>query len=421
MNLSSDQQTALDTILDFLTDPTEQEMVLGGPAGTGKTFLTGVILKEARKHAPMMKLLLNNKYELNIVLTSSTNKAAKVLQDATGEEAKTIHKLLSLRVYNNYQTGKTSLKRDIDSEVIQNTLIVIDEASMINKDLLDIIRKLTMNCKVLYIGDPYQLAPVFENTAPVFNEIKKQIYLTTIQRQAAGSPIIQFSQLFRDALDGDPFPVIQTYGKEIQHVSSQDFQNKIDFEFKNMFDENAARTVAWTNARVHELNSYIRHITGHNKNYTIGERLLTNKPIFNSTGGVAFNTDDIAEITQITPDTLEDINGWKIELENRVTVFQAYNQAEVLHQIRTEAKLAKQTGIWSRYFTLKDAFADLRPIFACTCNKAQGSTYGTVFIDLNDIAKCTKDSDIIRMLYTSITRAKNSVVMTGFLPARLYE
>jgi len=438
LTLSPDQQHALNEILDFLTDPDEHEMSLGGSAGTGKTFLTSAILKQARKQAPMMQLLLNAKYELNVVLTSSTNKAAKVLSDATGEPASTIHKKLSLRVYNDFKTGKTILRRNPDSDIIKNTLVIIDEASMINKDLLKTIRDLTMNCKVLYIGDPYQLAPVFENVSPVFNDVKKCVYLNTIQRQAAGNPIIGFSQQFRNALDGNAFPAINTLGTEIQHVSGDEFQQQIDQAFNGMFDDNSARVIAWTNARVHQLNSYVRHTIGCSTDYKVGEHLLTNQPILDAKGRPVFNTDDIAEITDIKIGTKDGINGWLIQLNNTLQVFQAYNQAEVVAEIKAESvrnneikKVNKYnehnnlppTGYkpdWSRYFNLKEDFADLRPIFACTANKAQGSTYGTVFIDLNDIAKCKKNSDIIRMLYTAITRAQYKVVMTGSLPARLY-
>ncbi len=417
MKLSHDQQHALNEIMGFLMDPDEHEMALSGAAGTGKTYLTQKILDEVGAQASMIQLLLNEKYEVNVLLASSTNKAAKVLADATNRDARTIHSILGLRVYDDFKTGKTVLKRSRESEVIENTLIIIDEAGMVNKQLLATIRELTLNCKVLYILDKYQLAPVFESDCPVIREIPKQVHLTTIQRQAANSPIISFSQQFVNAQDGHPFPVIQSHGTDIKHVDGNAFQKMIDLEFSNMFHDNQARALAWTNKRVHQLNSYIRHSIGRPAEYEVGEHLLTNNPILGPKGNILFRTDDIAEITKIEPGDFMDVHGWIIELDNRIDVFQAFNQHEVVAAI----KAASKDKNWPLYFSLKNEFGDLRPIFSCTANKAQGSTYDTVFIDLDDFAKCRKNTDIMRMLYTSITRAKNQVIMTGALPTRLYE
>jgi exodeoxyribonuclease-5 len=69
-------------------------------------------------------------------------------------------------------------------------------------------------------------------------------------------------------------------------------------------------------------------------------------------------------------------------------------------------------------FEIQEAFADLRPTHAATAYKAQGSTYGTVFIDLHNIGKCNIPSTVARMLYVAITRASNQVVLFGELPAK---
>ena len=416
MKLSTDQTHALDMVMQFLVDPAEQEMAIWGPAGTGKTVLTKYILRQARKQASMLKLLMGADHKLNTVLTSTTNKAAKVLADATGEQARTIHSLLGLRVYNDYSTGQVTLKRSKDSDVIQNTLIVIDEASMINRELLTIIRSLTHKCKVLYIGDSYQLAPVMENISPVFSDVSAKVELKTIQRQIQGSPIIQFATQFRDALDTGNFPHIQGNGKELIYVDGDDFQSLIDITFP-CAEPNDARIMAWTNNRVHQYNSYIRHISNAGDDYQLGERVLTNQPILMESGKTIFTTDTICTVTGIAHAEKEHIKGWEITLNNKVRIFQAYAQADVVAYLRG----LKAEKNWPKYFAVKDGFADIRPIHACTVNKAQGSTYGEAFIDLTDIGKCTKNSDIIRMLYTAVTRAKDKVIMTGTLPKRLYE
>ena len=52
-------------------------------------------------------------------------------------------------------------------------------------------------------------------------------------------------------------------------------------------------------------------------------------------------------------------------------------------------------------------------MFASTVNKAQGSTYDTVYLDLNDIGKCQDRDQVNRMLYVGVSRAKHKVVFTG--------
>ncbi len=421
--LSHDQENALNEALAFLIDdnPENNEMSISGPAGTGKTVLTKHLLAAARKQKKMLTLLTEDfTNELSIHLTSTTNKAARVLADATGEEAGTIHSLLGLRVVNNYNTGKTQLKKSSASKVIQNAIIIIDEGSMANEELLQTIRDSTHNCKVIYIGDSYQLAPVFENSCPVFSKVQAQSKLITIQRQAAGSTIIQFANEFRSALDTGVFPEIKSHGNDVILLDGPGFKAMAKQEFTNMPSYNHARMVAWTNNRVHQYNDYLRNLNVQNPDYQVGEFLLTNNPILKSNGHVIFSTDSIAKITDIEEDERQDIKGWNITLDDSVEVFQAKDQHQVNVYLKKLAAQAKRNGKWVHYFNAKEAFADLRPIYACTVNKAQGSTYENVFIDLDDIGRNNKNAEIARLMYTAVTRASHKVYMYGSLPRRLY-
>jgi ATP-dependent exoDNAse (exonuclease V) alpha subunit len=71
---------------------------------------------------------------------------------------------------------------------------------------------------------------------------------------------------------------------------------------------------------------------------------------------------------------------------------------------------------WGIVFDIKKKWLDLRPAFASTVHKSQGSTYDTVYINLTDIGKCRVPSDVARMLYVAITRAAKKVVLYGELP-----
>lgn len=58
-------------------------------------------------------------------------------------------------------------------------------------------------------------------------------------------------------------------------------------------------------------------------------------------------------------------------------------------------------------------FLDLRHSYACTVHKAQGSTYDTVYVDLDDLYKAIRNKDMYnRLLYVAVSRAAKKVVFT---------
>ena len=417
--LTPDQDQALRDVIAFLCDKTQTEAALSGPAGSGKTFLTKLILQKARdpKLNGMISLILGHDMRLNVLLTSSTNKAASVLSNATGEEAQTIHKALGLIVKNDYVTGHTKVVKTKNSKVLENHFLMVDEASMVNRQLLHTIREQTHNCKILFIGDAYQLAPVKENLSPVFEVVSNHIKLTTIRRQAATNSIVPFASSFREALETNVFPRIESSGANVIHLTPPDFQQQIDTNFMTDTDPNGSRILAWTNNRVHEYNTYVRSLFTSNPEFIPGEKVITNSAVMSADGEHRiFKGEQIVEITKIDPDTEYKIDGWWIELNGCENHFMARQPTHVQQMLKHYAKHKD----WKNYYGLKDFFIDLRPHYASTVNKAQGSTYRDVFIDVEDIGRNTKSSEIARLMYTAITRASGNIYMRGDLPARLY-
>ena len=80
-------------------------------------------------------------------------------------------------------------------------------------------------------------------------------------------------------------------------------------------------------------------------------------------------------------------------------------------------RLAKKKE-WVDFFSIKETWLDLRPSYASTVHKSQGSTYETTFIDMSDIGKCRIPSDVARMVYVAITRASQQVIIYGDLPPK---
>lgn len=162
--------------------------VLTGYAGTGKTTLLQVVADE---------------HGSPLVLTP-TGKAALRVHEATGLEASTIHRWL-YKASEDPKTGEVRWqKRPLDDvHLPANRLIVVDEASMVNEEVWADIWWLAsaVGCKVLLVGDPFQLGPV-KQEGRAFNALRdlrteRRTALTEVVRQALDSPIIRASMLIR--------------------------------------------------------------------------------------------------------------------------------------------------------------------------------------------------------------------------------
>ena len=424
--LSPDQQVAADKFMEFIMDEEPGEMVIQGHAGVGKSFMTTHLLELVEKSAALIELITSKSNKVNVVLTASTNKAAAVLEEITGRKTHTIHSILSLKVFNNKQTGATSLQQAKDFKPINNTLVIVDEASMVNSQLLTIIRNSCKKCKVLYIMDSYQLAPIKENYCPVSTLVKNKVTLSTIHRQATNSPIIQLAEGYRKVLDGGTFPSIVADGVAIQRVDGPKLMELVNAEFSTI-DHNiySGKILAWKNEMVKEYNKHVRALHTSSVKLERGEFVTTNKPILNWAGSVIHPTDSIVQICDIEAEPVQHMGvlSWLIILGTR-EVFMPVEPQTLKVAIAIEKRKVLDhkkkygTADWSKYFRLIEGFVDLRPVHASTVHKSQGSTHDTIFINLNDIGQNHKPHEVARLMYVAVTRAASKVILYGRLGAR---
>ena len=79
-------------------------------------------------------------------------------------------------------------------------------------------------------------------------------------------------------------------------------------------------------------------------------------------------------------------------------------------------KLFKQytaMGEYGKANAIKNTWVDLRPNFALTIHKSQGSTYDEVFIDLDDMKSIKDLRELAKLLYVAMSRAKYRVILSG--------
>jgi len=409
LTLTEDQENALAAFTQFLVDPVETVFVLSGYSGTGKTTLIRELLDRLPSLTKTLQLIHPDLKDYEVELTATTNKAAENFAHITGMDCNTIHSFLSLGVETNYRTRETNLipRR---KEPVKDKLIFIDEASYIDKQLLEWIFKLTCNCKIVFMGDPAQLTPVKCTGTPVFDAQFTGAMLSKVMRQAEGNPIVELSTKFRETVNSGEFFSFTPDGHHIQYLERPRFEEAILAEFTRPdWRYQDSKILAWTNKCVVAYNHAIRdHITG-DPSFQKGDYAICNKYV--SAQRFSIKTDQLVQITYISDDTEQyGVPGNYYVLDYKMTIFGPKSLVEK----NARLKQAKAIEDFNTVAVI-DNWVDLRAAYAQTVNKSQGSTYDKVFIDLDDIRRCNSGDQIARMLYVGVSRARHQVFLTGDL------
>jgi exodeoxyribonuclease V alpha subunit len=195
MELAQRQEEAV------LLAATSKVLIITGGPGTGKTTLITTILR------------IFQQLKLRILLAAPTGRAAKRMNEATGWEAKTIHRLLE------YSPHKGDFKKDQDNP-LEADVVIIDETSMVDTLLMyHLLKAIPSHAHLILVGDVDQLPSV--GPGNVLKDIIKSekftvVRLTEIFRQARESMIVVNAH----KVNQGQLPVL----KEIDKSESTDFQ-----------------------------------------------------------------------------------------------------------------------------------------------------------------------------------------------------
>ena len=387
MQLNQGQQKALDTLLAAVIDPNQKLVTLTGAGGTGKTTILKQLVKELKDLAVLMPELVTTWH-----FTATTNKAVAALSDAIGPiaEVTTIHSLLGLVP----QQGK--LKKRRAATVQRKSIVVIDEASYIGEELAEFITPIVDQVTlIIFVGDSYQLPPVKDEISDIFDpKIIPQIELTQVMRQADGNPIQELSLDLRDVVKHHAEPNITLDDVNVAWLNSNDFIKA----FCNdciISAPGTVRALAWTNQTAQHYNEQAALACNGRTEFHAGDIVVNNHYFKSSQQSIP--TDATVRIYSTSP--------WYTEFGKTMRKLStSYGELTELH------KDSSATPEQRLYY-----YPDLRYTYASTINKAQGSTYDTVYIDLNDLAKCNDRDLQLRLLYVAVSRARHKVVFTGDL------
>jgi exodeoxyribonuclease-5 len=262
-DLTRQQEEARLLIIDWFNNVKstgKQLFILGGYAGTGKTFLINRIIDD-----------LNLK-PFQVAYGTFTGKAASILIQK-GREASTIHRLIYSPVEEEYETKiagetiKSTRIKFVKKESISNFhLIIIDEVSMVDSEMMKDL--MSFGIPILASGDPGQLDPISGDNSYMKNP---DYFLTDIVRQAEGDPIIQIASRVRN---GENIP----YGNYGSVIILDRSSLTIDIQ-RNLLLK-ADQVICGTNSTRKYLNNEIRKYKGidviANKYPIDGEKIIFN-------------------------------------------------------------------------------------------------------------------------------------------------
>lgn len=417
--LNQGQRKAAEGFYDFLFG-SEKELNISGPGGVGKTFLMGKLIDEILpRYFDTCKLMgIPPEYD-SVVMTATTNQAAEVLALSTGRPTETVHSFMNLTVKDDFKTGRSFITKTRNWVVHERKIIFVDESSMIDTDLRNKILEGTKNCKIVYVGDHCQLAPVMEPLSPIYRNGLPFFELVEPMRNNKQPALMAICQQLRNTVETGVFKPIQVVPGVIDWLDNHQIQQELANTFLQQTLD--ARILAYTNNQVVGFNDFIRDLRQLPDEYGVGEMLISNSAIQISMTSRLSIQEEVEIVDQSPVTTMERIDA-TATLEVRQTKLRTRLGSVVSVKLPVNrehfAQLIKyfqQQKNWERYFHLKNTYPDLRQRDAATVHKAQGSTVDTVYIDVGNLSTCHQPNTAARLLYVAATRARSRIVMYGQL------
>lgn len=409
--LTEGQLKGYEMFAQFFMDPMENVMCLKGWSGTGKSTLVQYILLMIPKLNDMIRLLDPDYKPMDIALTATTNPAAEALFTSIDMlmETSTVHSKLGLILQPDYKGNKKNLVIKRGAPQLENTVLFIDEASYVDQHLLSLIFKQTVNCKLVFIGDHGQMTPITSTYMPAFEMDKNQIELNEPVRQAPGTPLSKLIMNLRDTVFTGNWHKFEMDEQMLRRVDQTTFEHMAYQAFTTPDKAGTSKILTYSNNGVDHYNKLMtQQVEGEAEPYP-GKRMICNE--FANIGSSSIKNGEEVFIEHIEPKEEFDVEGYELVLRNKAG---AYFMPKSLKEWKARAARARANDEWGVMKVTQDAWVDLRPTYACTINKAQGSTFDTGFIDLNDICnKIRTGNQLARALYVAVSRFRLRVIFTG--------
>ena len=444
------QKKVVEKLSEWLSSPDySQIFVLNGYAGTGKTTLIAALVEVLG--------------DMNIkpVLLAPTGRAAKVLSRYSHHEALTIHK----RIYREKTNADYESKFTLNLNKERGAIFIVDEASMLSDtagdgqlfgsgSLLDDLIKYVRSgkeCRLILVGDNAQLPPVGSAYSPALEEDLMRGYgdivyesMDDVVRQEATSGILFNATMVRCMLENGlcEVPRFEMDFPDIEAINGSEVMEKVQ-ECYDKYGREETIVITRSNKRANRYNEGIRRYNlSAEEAIESGDMLMVVKNNYHYTERIEecpmsfMANGDIALLKRIR--RFEDFYGF--HFAEATLCFPDYNDTEIeckvlLDTIASESpSLTKEENrrlfdeVEKDYTDIKSKIKRYKEIrenphfnavqvkfaYAVTCHKAQGGQWRAVFVDRCLFGDEPMTRDMLRWLYTAITRATDKLYLVNF-------
>ena len=428
----------------LLYSPQQTVFLLKGYAGTGKTSMTGALVKTMSQNG------------MKAVLMAPTGRAAKVFTEYSGHTAYTIHR----KIYRQQSYGQNNFLLAENKHT--NTVFIVDEASMISNSsgdysvfgtgrLLDDLISYVYSgqgCRLMLIGDTAQLPPVGQSESPALNDTVLEgyhlavyeVFLHEIARQVQTSGIIHNATMLRNIMSSGMLtaPTLQLKAfSDITAVTGEFLMEQLS-DCYDRDGQNETIIITRSNKRAVLFNSGVRNSILYREDQLVcGDMLLVAKNNYfwsQDYDAIDFIANgDIIEVKRVWGEiedryglhfanvTVEFPDHNHLEMDTKIILDCLFSDTPALTVAQSEllfnGVMGELTGDKrTRFKALKKHpyfnALQVKYAYAVTCHKAQGGQWQNVFIDMGGIMPDALSSlDFLRWLYTAITRARRQVYL----------
>lgn len=442
------QDRAIDVFSEFIfSDNPQSIFILKGYAGTGKTTMINWVIDVVEYLG------------MKVVLMASTGRAAKTLESATSKKSYTIHRV----IYTSDNIFDLSSDFSLTSNNYENTFFIVDESSMIGSDsrefffgsgnLLDDMLSYvysSKNCRMMFVGDTAQLPPVGSaisdalNSEKICNFYGMEVFestLTDVVRQNKVSGILHNATHLRNLInniDTDTEQISLIQFEDFKFIDNSELVEEIESSFRRYGKDNCI-IICFSNKRALQYNMGIRQrIFEYDSILVKGEKLIVSRNNYFYTKKKD-RSDFIANGEMITTGRIYhkeniydyDFASAEIHLTDRDYCLDVKMLLSSLTdektQLSREDKLKLYNNLYLDYSHLNSekkinmairndeywGALEVKYGYAITAHKAQGGQWDCVFIDLGHLFYMPIDDNMLRWIYTSITRAKEKVYLVN--------
>lgn len=355
-------------------------MVLTGGPGTGKTTTTQGIIAAYRAAG------------LRVLLAAPTGRASKRMSEATGMEAKTIHRLLEFNPQDGYKRN--------DDNPLEGDVLIVDECSMIDIILMyNLMKAIPVQMRLILVGDIDQLPSV--GAGNVLRDIIDSgqvpvIRLTRIFRQAQSSRIVMSAH----AINQGRYPDTSN-GKDTDFFFiRKDDPEQVAEEIVKLVKHRLPKAYNQPLSNIQVLTPMQRSVVGAGNLNMLLQQTLNTSTLGISRGGINYRLGD--RVMQIRN------NYDKNVFNGDIGIIEKVNMEDRTLCIRFDGSLVEYKASELDEVTLA---------YATTIHKSQGSEYPIVVIPVLMTHFVMLQRNLI---YTGITRAKKICVLIGQPKALAY-